>query len=543
MTPTQVQELLVQANRAAGRGDWRSTYEALKSVNTLDPQNPGVLSGLGRCMIQLGQPEDSIAYFQDAADLAPDSPEAYNNLGVAYSLNGQLEEARLAYLKALDLNTHQPQVWKNLALILLQTGEWEEGVQFLVAVIQADPGDAEARFMLGQCYEAGEDFESARFLYKEVLNSQPEHEGARQALARLPLAAADPVRIARPEHARKLAALKGLQNKSNGAQKPAEKARPLPAAFYGPAEAATEVRLGPAIKTLTAQGAQVKVGLKLDPQDLETYTTFVFFRPNASQELIEGLQRCKQAGKRVLVDLDLDFLRYPMSYLGYEQFGSGNPAAMQRLEEALVQADMVTVPSKELAERYKRYNPHVEVIPFSWDRTNRLWDKPAPARSTVNLGLFGTHIRPQDAAQVKGVVDHILKEFPHTLLVAAVDLGLFSAFSDIPEDRRIFLPPGRLDDYPSLLAEIDILLVPLEDNPFNQALGDLPLLEAGLRGIPWVASRIPAFEAWGVGGTFAADNKAWFAAIAKLVKDPDLRKLWGDEGREKAEERQVMLVG
>jgi glycosyltransferase involved in cell wall biosynthesis len=183
----------------------------------------------------------------------------------------------------------------------------------------------------------------------------------------------------------------------------------------------------------------------------------------------------------------------------------------------------------------------VEIIPTSWDRSNPLWDKPAPRRVTFNVGLVGLHVLPKDLMGIKTELARFLREVPQALVVVAQDLRLYEALDTVPEDRRLFLPPGRLDDYPYLLGNFDILLAPRQNSPYHQAGSDQPLLEAGARRIPWVAAPIPAFQEWAVGGLFAEKNGGWYSALQRLAGDAALRAELGEAGRKKAEGRSAEI--
>ena len=283
----------------------------------------------------------------------------------------------------------------------------------------------------------------------------------------------------------------------------------------------------------------MKVGLSLADQDLESCDVFCFSRPHTSPELLEAVERCARAGKRVIVDVDVDFHNLPEGWPGCEQIGPGNPEALARLERALSLADLVTASSPLLVERCRQFARQVELLPPGWSRTNPLWEKPAQPRDTLNIGVMGTHVQPKDALLLKHDLARLMKEFPQALAVFSFNLSLMEAFSNIREDRLLYLPVGRLDDYPYLLSNYDILLVPLQDNPYNAALPDLPLLEAGIRGLPWVATPVPSFQEWEAGGLFAEKNGGWYSAVKRLITNPDLRRQLGAAGKQKAEGREM----
>jgi glycosyltransferase involved in cell wall biosynthesis len=128
-------------------------------------------------------------------------------------------------------------------------------------------------------------------------------------------------------------------------------------------------------------------------------------------------------------------------------------------------------------------------------------------------------------------------------LVIACDAQTYQIFDNLPEARRLYLPPVRLEDYPYLLGQIDILVMPMRSKPYNLSLPDRPLMEAGVRRIPWVASPIPAFVDWGVGGLIAKDPVEWHHCLRQLILDPEMRADLGEAGRQKAESREAGVLG
>jgi Flp pilus assembly protein TadD len=204
------QALLDQANTSAGQGDWQQSVILLKQAASIRPEDAGVLTGLGVCLLQLGLTIEALPHFQKAAHLAPAEASVHNNLGLAYSLVGDLEQSAKSYEQALACQPDYAPAVKSLAVVYLQSGREEAGVQLLAALAQQEPPDVEGLYLLGHCYEAAEDFESARTLYQRALEHQPDLAEAQQGLARLPNLV-DTSRIARPEHAAKLAGLKKLR--------------------------------------------------------------------------------------------------------------------------------------------------------------------------------------------------------------------------------------------------------------------------------------------------------------------------------------------
>lgn len=547
----QFDKLIQEAEEFVQQGEWRLAFERLARAHEIIPDDPGVLTGLGTCMLQWQGPQEALPFFQQAIIRVPDSPDAHNNLGLVQTLTGQLKAAEGSYQMAVTLDPDNAQAWKNLAgLYLLQDDRVGEGVNILAAVIGSNPFDADAWFMLGRCYQEIGDLTSARDSFQRTLELQPDHSQAQEALDQVaspipkPSLAPDITRIARPEHAQKLASLKSIKILQTRPAMGERKATGV--AFYGPPEFITEARLGVPARALSKSGLPVKVSLRLDPADLkpgaQVPAIFVFANPHYSPELSAAVEQCLQAGKRVVIDLDYNYHHFPPKNAGYDTIGPGNAAALITLETLLKKVELLTVPTPALAEQYKKYARRVEVVPHSWARSDILWEKPAPKRSTINLGVTSLHTMPQDARIIKSSIQRILGETPEALLVIGGDMSLNEAFSSIPDDRKTFVPSGLVKDYPYLLANFDILLVPLEENPFNKSRPDLPLMEAGVRRIPWVATPIPAFNAWSSAGLLVEKRADWYAQIRKLLKDAGLRRQLGEAGRAKAEERESDVI-
>jgi len=541
MTDSQFDQLLIRADQQARDGHWQDTLTSLQQADSINPRHSGVLTGLGSTLIQLGRLEEAVPFFEQVAILAPDSPEAHNNLGVIYTLTGDLVQAEAAYQKTLELDGEHLMAWKNLAVVYLRQHKYSEGVQILAALVQAHPEDTESIMLLASCYQDGGDADSARFLYQKVLEIEPQNLAAQDGLKNLPPASTGVERIARPEHAKKLAALKGLVKGDGKIHLPPAKAK-INVAFYGPPEAAVETRLGPVIQALGDAGHQVQVSVSPQTADFDRFDAYVFLRPHSRSELSEAFMECVQRNKRVLLDLDEDYFHLPEASMAYAQSGGGNQAGLETLRTCLRQASLVTAASPALVEMGKTYNQRVEYLPPVWNSKNIFWGKPAAPRTKIQLGLLGTHTLTSDLPLVREALIQLLRQRPDVLLGAGADVKLLMNFDAVPDEQQFFLPAGKLEDYPYMLSNFDLLLFPLEDNPYNQARSDLPLVEAGARGVAWLATPVASFEAWGAGGLFAATTDEWLERLNELVDDAAKRKQLAENGKKKAEEREISQV-
>jgi tetratricopeptide (TPR) repeat protein len=554
MNEAKLNKLLHQAEQAAQRGDWQSSKGFFQQAASLAPQDLSALNGLASSLLQSGKAEEAIGYFEKVVAIASDSSEAHNNLGVGRLIAGFYLKAEEAFRQAVDLSPDNVQAWKNLSLACLKQNKMEEGVQILASIIKAQPKDIEALYLLGQCYQEAQEYDSARYLYEQALKINPGYTLVKEALTSLPGANVDSARIARAEHAQKLSALKGIKKinlNPPAVSAPAEKisvahetvdtsllfAPGQSLAFFGLPELPGGRRVELIAKLLSKSGFHTKFAQTVEAGDLEKFDCFVFSQPHISPDLISGVMACIQAGKRFVVDIDQDYHNMPEDHPAYAQFGQGNANGMKALKIMLQEADWVSAPSAALAERMALYAKAVKVIPPMWDQDNSLWEKPKLKRAQVNLGWMGTAADRPDLLTIKSVIEDCMKKIPQAQLVIAGDSTVFEMFDGISESRRLYLPAASPEDIPYVLSQFDILLIPLRDNLFNQAKSDLPLLEAGVLRIPWVAAPIPAFMEWKEGGLLAESGE-WCESITRLVNNEKLRIRLGESGRIKAENRE-----
>jgi tetratricopeptide (TPR) repeat protein len=89
---------------------------------------------------------------------------------------------------ALDPQTTDPasRLWRRkLAASLVKAGRKPEAVRELASLLESDPGDVEASYLLGSIHRQSSDLESACRVFERILDLQPNHVEARIALAEI----------------------------------------------------------------------------------------------------------------------------------------------------------------------------------------------------------------------------------------------------------------------------------------------------------------------------------------------------------------------
>ena len=264
--------------------------------------------------------------------------------------------------------------------------------------------------------------------------------------------------------------------------------------------------------------------------------------PHLNPSLLESLSALSVAEVPIILDLDTDFEKQPISHPAYNTKGLGTHARSSAFTSAISLAKTVTVPSETHADSLKNLVENVSVIPDGWSNQNKLWQKDSPARSTINIGWFGTNSQLEDLVFIRRYIIRIIREFHNTRVVIIGNPQAYRLFENLPENRRMYLPTVAHEEFPYLLSQVDILLVPLRNTPYNLSEPDTILLEAGVKGIPWVASSIPSFHRWQKGGVISETLDEWHLNIRHLIMDEELRRKLGKEGRSAADSREMNQI-
>jgi glycosyltransferase involved in cell wall biosynthesis len=206
---------------------------------------------------------------------------------------------------------------------------------------------------------------------------------------------------------------------------------------------------------------------------------------------------------------------------------------MEWFWRCLEAADALTVSTPPLAEAYRRFNPHVHVLPNCYDDADPLWDVPPPTRQTVHVGFAGSDNHRDNLALLRGALEPVLRAHPEVRLLEAGALDLLPHV-DAPPEQLVHLGTLPFPVFPLLLRQMDVVLAPLVDEPFNGCKSNIRCMTAGLVGAPVVASPVGAYAAYvrdGENGFLARSAREWALALERLVADPALRRRMGAANR------------
>jgi glycosyltransferase involved in cell wall biosynthesis len=304
-----------------------------------------------------------------------------------------------------------------------------------------------------------------------------------------------------------------------------------------PAELSSRMAL--TVEALSSAGCEISTNQESSLISQNKPDIILAANPHLSTRTMESLAMYSAAGVPVFVDLDTDFEHLPTSHATYKTGGLNNPIISRAYTSALLLSSQITVPTKIVAQSLNDSGFSACVVPDGWSKKNSLWEQPAPRRDKINIGWVGTYGQIEDLALIRRIILRVLREFSDTQLVIVGDLNAYQLFENIPENRRLYLPQVAPEDFPNLLNQIDILLLPLRNIPFNCSLTDQPLVEVGVKRIPWAGSALPWITAWKAGGLEAETLDEWHSNLRQMILDPELRLTLGEAGRRQAETREA----
>ncbi len=265
--------------------------------------------------------------------------------------------------------------------------------------------------------------------------------------------------------------------------------------------------------------------------------------PHTNPALVESLSALASDGIPLITDLDTDFEKQPVSHHDYNTKGLGNQARSNAYAAAISMSAMISAPSETMAESLQSLAQTVCVIPDGWSQHNKLWNKSSNQRSTINIGWVGASGQLEDLLLIRRFMVRIVREFSNTRVVIVGEPQAYRLFENLSENRRMYLPFVAHEEFPYLLSQIDVLLVPLRNTPYNTSLPDTILVEACAKGIPWVASAIPSFRRWQAGGIISESLDEWHFNLRQLMMDEELRRSLGQAGRQAAQLREMNNLG
>ncbi len=231
--------------------------------------------------------------------------------------------------------------------------------------------------------------------------------------------------------------------------------------------------------------------------------------------------------RRIVFDLDdAIYLRLPFP------FGLLTP--VNRAEQIARRARVVTAGNRVLADWVRPFCDDVRVLPTGVD-TEIFRPRPRSERAKPVVGWIGQPVNLHELESVRAGLREAQRTAPFRLRVitrlpATADLaGLDAEWVAYSHDR-----------HPEMVADLDVAIMPLEDNAWNRGKCGAKLLFAMASGVPVVVSPVGANREIAVDGRtgyHAASAAQWAGRLSRLVSDASRRADMGAAARTWVEDR------
>lgn len=223
-----------------------------------------------------------------------------------------------------------------------------------------------------------------------------------------------------------------------------------------------------------------------------------------------------------------------------------NADNINNYRKAISASSALTVSTPYLRDRYQKMHPELPVflIPNALDVDR--WKVRDAAKKIITVGWVGaTTNRSGDLEILTGTLNRWLEQNKARFFHGGANWETMEGFGPLGLDpkrvRYTSLPMASIEKYPNFFGKFNIGIVPLSSVPFNEAKSAIKGMEMSASGLPFIASRLPAYqELYERGAGECADNpKGWLKRLDGL-RDPARRAELGRINREVVEQHYNM---
>lgn len=202
-----------------------------------------------------------------------------------------------------------------------------------------------------------------------------------------------------------------------------------------------------------------------------------------------------------------------------------------RVEKTARMARAVIVGNEYLAERARRWNADVTIIPTAVDTDRHRPGLAARPPSPKVIGWVGSSTTALYLRLLDSPLERLAVSHPSITLRV---VGGSHEHPSVPVDIRRY----RLDREPEDVAGFHVGVLPEPDDPWTRGKGAFKALLYMAAALPVVASRVgvnPVVIEHERTGYCVDTDDEWVTALARLLDDDALRREMGERGRERVE--------
>jgi len=215
--------------------------------------------------------------------------------------------------------------------------------------------------------------------------------------------------------------------------------------------------------------------------EFDQYQIIILQQPKG-QRWFAQIKRWQDLGIKVIYEVD-DYLHGVRRIKSHRSKSSYKSKVLPEFELCMSACDAMIVSTPRLGQLYRRFNERIYVCKNSIERV-RYQSLKLPKRQTINIGWAGGEGHQEAVQAWMPAVGQIMDDHFNTRFVS---IGLPVAnLLELPA-RTVALPFVPVENFPSVLTNIDIAIAPAGRGNFFAAKSDLRFLETGALAIPLVA--------------------------------------------------------
>ena len=248
------------------------------------------------------------------------------------------------------------------------------------------------------------------------------------------------------------------------------------------------------------------------------------------KDAVKYINQAKGYGQTVIIDTDDHFEKLPEDNLAFITTDpKKNPDNnRQHLINTYSHASGIIASTKFLEERMRLYNKNVYRVPNSLDPSSFIYrldsSSTKPTIGWVGMMMWRVEDLRDVAGPIKTIVNQYDLKFHHSGIMLDRPNWIAEALNIDPEKVTGFTG-ARPQYYANVFMPIDIGIVPLTKNQFNEAKSNLKGLEYAFSGIPFISSDTQEYRdlAEMGAGRIAKTSKDWIKHLKQLI-DPEVRE-------------------
>lgn len=274
----------------------------------------------------------------------------------------------------------------------------------------------------------------------------------------------------------------------------------------------------------------------------QKYDLLVYNRIGPFDNNLENAR--KELGCKIVVDMDDDWY-LPSNHLNFYDYQDMKP----RIENNLIEADMVTCTHERLAERIYPFNKNVIILPNAIPFDTYQFTAEKIEDEKIRIFWAGGITHEGDLEILRNPIRRLMA---HKDLIKMVLGGynddnplskmlwdkMVSYFTNSKKLDHTILKGTTPDKYMSMYEQADIMLVPLLQSDWAAGKSNLKLLEASVKSVPVICSAVaPYINDKDAPVLWVHNQSDWYKHLKFLINNKNAREDYGQKINEWAKRR------